>query len=55
LATQPAFAFLAVDYHRVLKEPLEVARDVNAFLQANLNLEALAAAVDPALYRQRLA
>ena len=55
LAAQPNFLFLAVDYHRVLKEPLEVARDVNAFLQANLNLEAMAAAVDPALYRQRLA
>jgi hypothetical protein len=55
LATQPAFALLAVDYHRVLKEPVEVAREVNAFLQANLNLEAMTAAVDPALYRQRLA
>src|SRR6202790_1207572 len=55
LATQPGFTFLAVDYHRVLKEPVEVAREVNAFLQANLNLEAMAAAVDPALYRQRLA
>jgi Sulfotransferase domain len=55
LAAQPAFSFLAVDYHRVLKEPLEVAREVNAFLQTNLNLEAMAAAVDPALYRQRLA
>jgi hypothetical protein len=47
------FIFLAVDYHRLLKEP--VAREVNVFLQANLNLEAMAAAVDPALYRQRLA
>ena len=53
LAAQPAFSFLAVDYHRVLKERLEIAREVNAFLQANLNLEAMAAAVDPALYRQR--
>ena len=53
LVAQPAFSFLAVDYHRVLKERLEIAREVNAFLQANLNLEAMAAAVDPALYRQR--
>jgi hypothetical protein len=55
LAAQPAFSFLPVDYHRVLEEPLKVAGEVNAFLQANLNLEAMAAAVDPALYRQRLA
>src|SRR6202162_4123543 len=54
LAAQPAFSFLAVDYHRVLKEPLAGAREVNAFLQANLNLEAMSDAVDPALYRQRL-
>ncbi len=53
LVAQPAFSFLAVDYHRVLKERLEIAREVNAFLQANLNLEAMAAAVDPVLYRQR--
>jgi hypothetical protein len=55
IAEQPAFSFLPVDYHRVLKEPLEVASEVNAFLQGNLNLEAMAAAVDPALYRHRLA
>ena len=55
LAAQPAFSFLAVDYHRVLKEPLVVAREVRAFLHQNLNLEAMAAAVDPALYHQRLA
>jgi hypothetical protein len=55
LAAQSAFSFLAVDYHRVLKEPLDVAREVHAFLHQNLNLEAMAAAVDPALYHQRLA
>ena len=55
LAEQPAFSFLAVDYHRLLKEPLAVAREVNAFLQQNLNLEAMAAVVDPALYHQRIA
>jgi hypothetical protein len=55
LAAQPAFSFLAVDYHRALNEPLEVAKEVNAFLQANLDLEAMAAAVDPTLYHQRLA
>jgi hypothetical protein len=55
LAAQPGFSFLAVDYHRALNEPLEVAKEVNAFLQANLNLEAMAAAVDPTLYHERLA
>jgi hypothetical protein len=55
LAAQPDFSFLAVDYHRALNEPLEVAKEVNAFLQANLNLEAMAAAVDPTLYHERLA
>jgi hypothetical protein len=53
LAEQPAFSFLAVDYHRVLKEPLEAAREVNAFLQGDLDLGAMAAAVDPTLYRHR--
>jgi len=55
LAAQPDFSFLAVDYHRALNEPLEVAKEVNAFLQANLNLEAMAAAVDLTLYHQRRA
>ena len=55
LAAQPDFSFLAVDYHRALNGPLEVAKEVNAFLQANLNLDAMAAAVDPTLYHQRLA
>jgi len=53
LAAQPGFSFLAVDYHRVLKEPLQIAREVSAFLDGNLNLEAMAAAVDPMLYHQR--
>ena len=53
LAAQPAFSFLAVDYHRVLKEPLQIAREVSAFLDGNLNLEAMSAAVDPTLYHHR--
>lgn len=43
-----------VDYHRILKEPLAVAQDVTSFLAVDLDVEAMAGAVDVRLYRQRL-
>jgi len=54
LKEQPVFSVLAVEHQRVLKQPLEVANEINTFLQLNLKVEAMAAAVDPTLYRQRL-
>ena len=55
LATQSDFSFLPVSHHRALKEPLAVAGEINEFLGGALDTAAMAAAVDPLLYRQRLA
>jgi len=55
LKQQPVFSVLSIDYQHVLKDSLEAAKEINTFLQATLDLEAMATAVDPALYRQRLA
>ena len=55
LSTHESFGFLPMDYHRVLREPLEAAKEIGAFLGRDLALEAMAAVVDPALYRQRSA
>lgn len=54
LATQPTFRFLATEHGRVLREPLGAAKEINGFLEQDLDLEAMAAVIDPALYRQRL-
>jgi hypothetical protein len=45
---------LDVNYHDVLNRPLESAQQICAFLELDLNAAAMAAAVDPALYRQRI-
>jgi hypothetical protein len=55
LKQQPVFSVLSIDYQHVLKDSLEAAKEINTFLQATLDVEAMATAVDPALYRQRLA
>ena len=55
LKQQPVFSVLSLEYQHVVKDSLEVAKKINAFLQVNLDVEAMAAAVDPTLYRQRLA
>ena len=43
-----------LDYHALLRDPLGQATDIQAFLGLPLAVEAMAAAVDPALYRQRI-
>lgn len=53
LAEQPNFEFLYVDYGEVLEKPLEQAKRVSQFLDYALDIEKMAAVVDPALYRQR--
>ena len=45
---------LAVDYPDVVSRPVEQASRVADFLQLPMELEAMAATVDPALHRQRL-
>ena len=44
---------LNIDYRQVIDRPREVSAEVCAFLGLSLNLEAMAAAVDPKLHRQR--
>jgi Sulfotransferase domain len=53
LASQPNFRVLYVDYRDVIDRPLDMARRIDGFLSGNLNVREMAAAVDPALYRQR--
>ena len=47
------FDFLMVDYRRALEQPSEVVTEINAFLGGQLDEAAMAAVVDPALYRNR--
>lgn len=53
LSAQPDVRVLHVDYHRVLAEPLAVADALCGFLAIELDRNAMAGAVDPALHRQR--
>ena len=55
LNRHPVFSVLPLEYRHVVKHSLEVAKEIDAFLQVNLDVEAMATAVDPTLYRQRLA
>ena len=45
---------LTVDYARVLQDPAASIESIKAFLGVNLDVAQAAAAVDPALYRERL-
>ena len=53
LSAQPNFRMLYVNYHDLLKDPLAGAEQVAAFLDGSLNPAAMAAVVEPGLYRQR--
>lgn len=53
LSDHQCFAWMPVEYHRVLREPHAVADEIRRFLGCDLDLDAMAAAIDPALYRQR--
>ena len=53
LATQSCFHTLAMEYHRVLAEPLASAKEIDAFLGRGLDVAAMSKIVDPILYRQR--
>ncbi len=54
LATQSCFQSVAVEYHRILEDPFTVAKEINEFLGRDLDVPAMAQAVDPSLCRQRL-
>jgi hypothetical protein len=53
LKSQVHFKVLYVDYHLIVSQPVEQARRMNAFLGGTWDEAAMAAAVDPALYRNR--
>lgn len=53
LAEQPNFETLYVHYTDVVQNPIQNARQINAFLGGALDEQAMTAAVDPNLYRQK--
>jgi len=53
LAHEPQFEMLEVQYTAILARPLEEARRIAGFVGGGLDVEAMAAAVDPELYRNR--
>jgi LPS sulfotransferase NodH len=53
LARQPNMPVLAVPYAEVVRDPLTWASEVSRFLGGGLDETAMAAAVDPSLYRHR--
>jgi hypothetical protein len=53
LAHEPQFETLEVHYTAILAHPLEEARRIAGFVGGGLDVEAMAAAVDPELYRNR--
>jgi len=53
LKDRPVFQALNVNYRDVIGDPLTQARRVNRFLGMNLDVDAMAQAVDPQLYRNR--
>ena len=53
LKRRPEFETIELQYSAVLARPLDEARRLAAFLGGGLDVEAMAAAVDPQLYRNR--
>ncbi len=53
LKRRPEFETIELQYAAALARPLEEARRLAAFLGGDLDVEEMAAAVDPALYRNR--
>lgn len=53
LQTQPNVDVLYISYNRVLESPLDLSREVNRFLENRLDMQSMAAVVDPNLYRQK--
>ena len=52
--SQPKVQVLKVQYSNVIENPLEEAERIAAFLGIDLNVEKMAAVVDPTLYRNRV-
>jgi len=50
---QSNLTYIDVDYNQSLHDPLPVSENVNEFLDYSLDVEQMAAVVDPSLYRNR--
>jgi hypothetical protein len=50
---QPNVAYLNVDYNQMLGDPLPILDSVNDFCGGTLDVDAMAAVIDPSLYRNR--
>ncbi len=53
LARQPYFSVFYIDYRAMIENPLAQCRQISDFLGGGLNIQAMAASVDPTLYRNR--
>jgi len=53
LAARPEIKVNRLEYHLVVRDPRSAAERVQKFLSVPLDIEAMAAQVDPSLYRQR--
>ena len=53
LKEQPCFEVIEVRYDAVLSNPLAEAEVIHRFLGGELDLQAMATAVEPSLYRQK--
>lgn len=53
LATQPYVNCLALEFAEVIARPVDAAASIAELLQLELDIEQMAAAVDPKLYRER--
>ena len=54
LARQPGMPMLSVPYAEVVREPVKWSHEVSRFLGGGMDEAAMAAAVDPLLYRHRI-
>ncbi len=50
---QPNLLYLDLDYNAMIKNPAPYVRQINQFLDGNLDEDEMVAVVDPSLYRQR--
>jgi len=53
IRNQKCFSLLRVEYAAMIAQPLAIAEKINQFLGSNLDVHAMAAVVDPTLYRNR--
>jgi hypothetical protein len=53
LKNKPDIALCRLEYHHVLREPVETCKCIQGFLKRSLDIEAMARQIDSSLYRQR--